>query len=193
MLRRSEEGVKEEEVGVLRSGKRFQLSRVKRTATNREGECSSIEVSEYGSILPEEATFWETETTTSQYQSDDNSSQVGHCVGPTTPKTTQKTKVRPKSPLQTSFKSSGSKNSASQSQNSGSSAIVVSQVVPIGSAPRRMENDMRMHVFNENGSQDPKQHIFFLRLYGLRSSSMIKMFGQPNQLQLLEIEHQFGT
>lgn len=38
MLRRSEEGVVGEEVGILRSGKRFQLSGVKITTTKREGE-----------------------------------------------------------------------------------------------------------------------------------------------------------
>jgi len=37
MLRRSEEGIEEEDFGVLRSGKIFWLSGVKRTATNREG------------------------------------------------------------------------------------------------------------------------------------------------------------
>jgi len=55
MLRRSEEGVEEEEVGVLCSGKRFRLSGVKRSASNKEGECSSTEGSDYDSVLPEEA------------------------------------------------------------------------------------------------------------------------------------------
>jgi len=83
----------------LHSGKRFWLSGVKRTTTNREGECSSIEGSDYDSILPEEVEFWEIVTDTSQYPSEYESSQAGHCVRPTTPGTTQKIEVRPESPL----------------------------------------------------------------------------------------------
>lgn len=60
MLRRSEEGLEEEDIGLLCSGKIFRLSGVKRTATNREGECSSTEGSDYGSVLLEESEFWET-------------------------------------------------------------------------------------------------------------------------------------
>lgn len=64
MLRRLEEGIEEEEVGVLHSGFFFWLSGGKRTATNREGECTSNEGSDYDLVLPEEEEFWDTETTT---------------------------------------------------------------------------------------------------------------------------------
>lgn len=36
----------------------------------------------------------------------------------------------------------------------------MSQTVPRGTAPRRMAYDLRMPLFNGNGSQDPEQHIF---------------------------------
>ena len=62
MLKRIEEVGEEVEIVVLRSGKRFQLSGVKRTMTNREGECVSTEGSDYGSVPWEEAEFWEIET-----------------------------------------------------------------------------------------------------------------------------------
>lgn len=103
MLRRLEEGIEEEDVRVLCSGKRFQLSGVKKTMTNREGECSSTEGNDYASVLLEEIEFWETKTTTSQYQSDEDSSQARNSVGPTTPGTTQNKEVRPETPSQTSF------------------------------------------------------------------------------------------
>jgi len=61
MLRRSKE-VEEEDTRVLHSVKIFRLSGVKRTATIREGDCSSTEGSDYDSVLPEEAIFWEVET-----------------------------------------------------------------------------------------------------------------------------------
>lgn len=57
MLRITEEVREEEEIGVLCSGNRFQLSGVKKTVINREGECSSTEGSDYGSIPLEEAAF----------------------------------------------------------------------------------------------------------------------------------------
>jgi len=56
MPRRSEEVEEgEEEGGVMCSGKRFRLSGLKRTATNKVGECSSTKGSDYGSIFLEEA------------------------------------------------------------------------------------------------------------------------------------------
>jgi len=64
MLRRLEEGIEEEYGGVLGSGKIFWLSGVKRTVTNKKRECSSTEGSDYGSVLPDEAEFQETKTTT---------------------------------------------------------------------------------------------------------------------------------
>lgn len=62
MLRRTKKVGEEEETRELRSGKRFRLSGVKRTMTNREGECSLTEGSDYDSIPLEEAKFWEIET-----------------------------------------------------------------------------------------------------------------------------------
>jgi len=65
MLRRSIEGTKEEEdVGLLHSGKRFRLSGVKKTLTDREGEYSPTEGSDYGSVLPDNMEIWEIETAT---------------------------------------------------------------------------------------------------------------------------------
>jgi len=160
MLRRSEERIEEEDVEVLRSGKIFRLSGAKRTATNREGECSSTEGSDYDSILPDETKLWEIETTTTQYQSDEDSSQAEHCVGPTNPSTTWNKEVRPENLLQTSFQTSEKNIKISLSQNSGIGTIVVSQTIPGGTAPRRMADDLRILIFNGNGSQDPKQHIF---------------------------------
>jgi len=88
MLRRTKEVGEEEETGVLRSGKRFWLSGVKRTVTNREGECSLTEGSDYDSVPPEEVEFWDIEikeNKESQYVSEEESSQARHCVRPTTP------------------------------------------------------------------------------------------------------------
>lgn len=58
--------------------------------TKREGECSSIEGSDYGSIPQEESIFWDIETKAdkeSLYLSEheEEPSQARHCVGPTTP------------------------------------------------------------------------------------------------------------
>lgn len=99
---------------------------------------------------------------TSQYQSDEDSSQAGHCIRPTTPDTARHKEVRPKSLLQTSFQTSGnsSNNSVSQSQNRGGGAIVVSQAVPGGTTPRRIANDLRRPIFNGNRPQDPDHYIF---------------------------------
>lgn len=69
--------------------------------------------------------------------------------------------VRPESLVQTSFQTSGNNSKNSVGQSSGNGAIVVSQTIPGGAVPRRMVDDLRMHVFNGNGSQDPEQHIFF--------------------------------
>ena len=88
MLRRSEEGI-EEDVGVLRSGNGFQLSGVKMTVTTREGEYNSAKGSDYGSVLPDDAEFWESVTTTSQYQSDEDSLQAKYCVDPAIPGSNQ--------------------------------------------------------------------------------------------------------
>lgn len=117
MLRRSEE-VEEEEVGVLCNGKRFQLSGVKRTATNKEGECGSTEGSNYDSVFLEEAKFLKVETKTTQYHSEDDSSQARNYVRPTTPGTTRKTQVRTENPLQASFQTNdnSSKNSGRPNQ-----------------------------------------------------------------------------
>lgn len=147
MLRRSEEGIEDEDIGVMHSGKRFRLSGVKRTVTKREGECSSIEGNDYDLVLPDEAELWEIETMTTQYQSDEDSSQTEHCVGPTDPSTNWNKEVSLENPMQTS----GKNNTISLSQNSGSSTIVVSHIVPRGTAPRRMDNDLRMPIFNGNG------------------------------------------
>ena len=55
MLRRLVEGIKEEENdGVLRSGKIFWLTGAKRNVTDREGEYSPTEGSDYLSVLPDE-------------------------------------------------------------------------------------------------------------------------------------------
>jgi len=50
MLKRIEEEREEVETGVLCSGNIFRLSEVKRSSTNREGECNLTEESDYGSI-----------------------------------------------------------------------------------------------------------------------------------------------
>jgi len=38
--------------------------------------------------------------------------------------------------------------------------MVVSQSLPKNTMQRRMEDDLRVHVFNRNGSQYPEQHMF---------------------------------
>lgn len=55
MLKRLEEGIEKEYVGLLHSGKIFRLSGVKRIVMNKEGECSSTEGSDYDSVLLDEA------------------------------------------------------------------------------------------------------------------------------------------
>lgn len=47
---------------------------------------------------------------------------------------------------------SGNSSNNNVIQNSGSGAIVVSQTVPRGIMPWRMVDDIRMFVFNGNGS-----------------------------------------
>jgi len=76
---------------------------------------------------------------------------------------TQKFEVRPKIHLQANFhtRDSSSNNSGSQNQYSGSGIIVVIQSLSINIAMRRMVDDLRMHVFNGNGWQDPEHHMFF--------------------------------
>ena len=88
---------------MLRSGKIFRLRGAKRTVTDREGECSSTEGSDYGLVLPDEEELWEKKTVTTQYHSDKDSSQVEHYVGPTTLGAAWNAEVRPKSPMKTSF------------------------------------------------------------------------------------------
>jgi len=39
--------------------------------------------------------------------------------------------------------------------------MVVSQSLPKNTMQIRMEDNLRVHVFNINGSQYPKQHMFF--------------------------------
>ena len=69
--------MRRKETGVLHSGKRFRLSGVKINTTNIEGECSSTEGSDYGSVPLEEEKFWEIEIEKdkeSQYLSEEESS-----------------------------------------------------------------------------------------------------------------------
>jgi len=92
---------------------------------------------------------------TTQYQSDEDSSQAEHYVRPSHPSTTWNKEVRLENPVKTSFQTSGNNSKNSISQSSGSGAIVVIQTFPGGTTPKRMDDDQRILVFNGNGSQDP--------------------------------------
>jgi len=157
MLRRLVEGIEEEEnVGVLRSGKRFWLNGAKRTVTDREGEYSPTEWSDYGSVLPDDTEIWEIETATTPYQSDEESLPAEYYVDPTIRISIHNSEVRPESLALISFPSSN----PSVNHSSGSGSFVLSQTSPRASEPRRMADDIRMPTFSGNGSQDPEQHMF---------------------------------
>lgn len=78
---------------MLHSGKGFRLSGVKQTVTDREGEYSPIEGSDYGSVLPDDTEIWEIETATTQYQSDEESLQAEYYVDPSIPSSSQQSEV----------------------------------------------------------------------------------------------------
>jgi len=67
-----------------------------------------------------------------------------------------------KSSLQASLhtRDNNSQSSGSKDQFSRSGTIVVSQSIPRSTTMRIMTDDLRMLVFNGNGSQDLEQHMF---------------------------------